>query len=183
MSGRLHRGNNGEQDIELLDSVQRSNVERMDSGSGHMRKECDQRDEHEQSGKSCESNKCNCDPGTNATCTCTGASTGNDCRSIPTGRAEHTSFPCAHCRDNDNTASGLVRKHKYVSITANRECNNTTDYLKRIYTAYDIATSAQGESASAGVRGSDEHRYFKQADADSTDSVERRIGIPAGVTI
>jgi hypothetical protein len=183
MSGRLRGGNNGEQDIELLDPVQRSNVERMDSGSGHMRKECDQRDEHEQSAKSCESNKCDCDPGTNATCICIRASAGNDCGSIPTRSAEHTSFPCAHCRDNDSTASVHVRKHKYDSITANRECNNTTDYLERIYTAYDIATSAEGESASSRVRGSDEHRDFKQADASSADSIERRIGIPAGVTI
>jgi hypothetical protein len=139
-----------------------------------MREESNQRNEHEQSGKPSESNKCTCDPGTNATCTCTGATPVS--RTPSTRSAEHTSFPCAHCGDHVGS-TGLVRKHKYTVHPT------IADHVERDYADYINATSAQGQGASTGVRGSDESRNFKQADADSGDTVERRIGIPAGVTI
>jgi hypothetical protein len=148
----------------------------MDGNIEHMRKESNQSDKYDESGKPSESNKCTCDPGTNATCTCTGAAPVS--RTPSTRSAEHTSFPCAHCGDHVGN-TGLIRKHKYsVHPTI-------ADHVERDYADY-IATanaSAQGQGASTGVRGSDESRNFKQADADSGDTVERRIGIPAGVTI
>ena len=137
----------------------------LDGNIKHMHEERNESNEHEQSGQSCESDKCTCDPGTNATCTCTRATSGTTTdRSASAG---HTSFPCAHCRDHDNTTP--------ISTAA--------DYIERDYADYIAATSAQGQGASTGVRGSDEPRNFKQADANSADSVERRTGIPAGVTI
>lgn len=145
----------------------------MDGNNKHMREESNQSNEHDKSCQSCESDKCTCDPGTNATCTCTGATTRTTSRS-----SAHTSFPCAHCRDHDSTTSGLVRKHKYTTPVS-----SASDYIERDYAEYIAATSAKGQGASAGVRDSVESRDFKQADADSGDSVERRIGIPAGVTI
>lgn len=181
MSRGLRGGNNREQDVELRDTLQRACVEQLDGNAGYMRQESDQRNEYEQSGKSCESNKCICDPGSNATCTCTGATPVS--RTASTRSAKHTSFPCAHCRDNDSSTNGLVRKHKYTSISTNRECNTVTDYIERDYADYINATSAEGQGVSTGVRGSDESGNIKQADADSGNSVERRIGIPAGVTI
>ena len=154
----------------------------LDGNIEHMREESNQSNEHEQSGQSCQSFKCDCDPGTNATCTCTRATSGTS-----TGRSTsttgHTSFPCAHCRDHDSTTNGLVRKHKYASISTNRECNTVSDYIERDYADYISATSAQGQGASTGVRSGNESGNIKQADADSGDTVERRIGIPAGVTI
>jgi hypothetical protein len=159
MSRGLHWSNNGEQDVELRDTLQRACVEQLDGNAGHLRQECDQRNEHEQPSKPCESNKCICDPGSNATCTCTGAPT------IDRSAIGHTSFPCAHCNDYDPRD------------------NTSADYIERDYADYIAATSASGKNTCSGVRGSDEPRNFKQADAGSGDSVERRIGIPAGVTI
>jgi hypothetical protein len=181
MSRGLRGGNNGEQDFELRDTIQRTGVEQLDGIPGHLCEERNQSNEHEQSGKSCESNKCTCDPGTNATCTCTGATPIS--RTASTRSAKHTSFPCAHCRDNDSSTNGLVRKHKYTSISTNRECNTVTDYIERDYADYINATSAKGQGVSTGVRGSVESGNIKQADAEPGNSVERRIGIPAGVTI
>jgi hypothetical protein len=141
-----------------------------------MREESNQSNEHEQSSKSGQSNKCLCDPGSNATCTCTGAPT------IDRSAIGHTSFPCAHCRDNDSSTNGLVRKHKYTSISTT-PLSSAADYIERDYAEYIAATSASGKNTCSGVRDSDELRNFKQADAESIDPVERRIGIPAGVTI
>jgi hypothetical protein len=123
-----------------------------------MRQEPHQRNEHEQSIKSSQSNKCACDPGSNATCT--GATP------ITRSTVGHTSFPCAHCNDYDP---------RYIRSAA--------DYIERDYADYVNATSSEGQDTRSGVWGSDEPRNFKQADANSGDSVERCTGIPAGVTI
>lgn len=154
----------------------------LDRNIKYMYKECNQSNQHVESGKSCESVKCTCDPGSNATCTCTGATT----RATTDGSAtpRHTSFPCSHCRDNDSTASGLVRKHKYTSIRSTAsKCATATDYIEREYADYLSATSTKGQGVGARVWSSDEPRDFKQANADSGDSIERRTGIPAGVTV
>jgi hypothetical protein len=78
-------------------------------------------------------------------------------RATSNGDAEHTSYPCAHCNDYDPRD------------------NTNTDYI--------AATSAKGEDAGSGIRDSVEPRDFKQADAESNNSIERCTGISAGVTI
>jgi hypothetical protein len=83
---------------------------------------------------------------------------------------------------------GLIRKHKYVDITGNRECNNVNDTVRdaieRDYNDYVEHTySAKGQGAGTGVRISYESRHIKQADADATDRVEECTGIPTGVTV
>jgi hypothetical protein len=153
----------------------------LDRNNELVREERNQSNEYEQSGKSGESTKCTCDPGSNASCTCTGATSGTT-SSRGTATTGHTSFPCAHCRDNDSSTNGLVRKHKYTSISATT-LSSAADYIERDYAEYIAATSAQGQGASTRIRDSDESGNIKQTDADSSDSVERRIGIPAGVTI
>ena len=120
-----------------------------------MRQEPHQRNEHEQSVESSQSNSAS-DAGSSATTT----------RTPSTRSAEHTSFPCAHCNDYDP---------RYIRSAA--------DYIERDYADYVNATSSEGKNTCSGVRDSDELRNFKQADAESIDPVERRIGIPAGVTI
>ena len=176
MSGRLHRSNNREQAVELCDTVQRACMEQLDGNTGHMRQESNQSNEYEQSGQSGQSTKCTCDPGTNATCTCTGATSGTSTSRIPSGRGTaHTSFPCAHCRDHVSSSIDPSRKPSSRSAAS--------AYLEWIYSAYAIATSAGRENVSTGIRASDEPRNLKQADASSGDTVERRTGIPAGVTI
>jgi hypothetical protein len=168
MSRGLRWGNNGEQDFELRDTLQRAGVERVDGNTGHLRQECDQRNEHEQPSKPCESNKCICDPGSNATCTCSGAP------SIDRSTVRHTSFPCKHCGDHIGSA-GLGSKYTVHRTIA--------DHVERDYAEYIAATSAGRENTSTRVWDSVELRDFKQANASSGDSVERRTGIPAGVTI
>jgi hypothetical protein len=76
-------------------------------------------------------------------------------RATSNGNAEHTSYPCAHCNDYDP-----------------RDNTNT-----------DNTSSTQGQGASARLWDCVEPRDFKQAYADSADSVERCTGISAGVTV
>ena len=76
-------------------------------------------------------------------------------RTTSNGDAEHTSYPCAHCNDYDP-----------------RDNTNT-----------DNTSSTQGQGASARLWDCVEPRDFKQAYADSRDSIERCTGIPAGVTV
>jgi hypothetical protein len=80
-------------------------------------------------------------------------------------------------KPNLHSLSFLVRKHKYTVHPT------IADHIERDYAEYIAATSTKGQDTCSGVWGSDESRNFKQADANSADSVERRIGIPAGVTI
>ena len=146
----------------------------LDGNIKRMRKESNKSNEHEQSGQSSESDIVTADTCTAATCTCARTSSRNGYRipckctsgSTATRSAEHTSFPCAHCNDYDP-----------------RDISTASDYIERDYADYINATGASREDTCSGVRDSDESRNFKQADADSRDSVERRIGIPAGVTI
>jgi hypothetical protein len=165
MSRGLRGGNNGEQDVELRDTLQRACVERLDGNSGHLRQESNQRNEHEQSVESSQSNS-----------TGNAGDSGTATRNIGNRDAEHTSFPCKHCGDHVGN-TGLVRKHKYTVHPA------IADHVERDYTDYIIATSSEGQDTCSGVWGSNEPRNFKQTDADSRDSIERCIGIPAGVTI
>lgn len=176
MSGRLHRRHNGEQDIELLDSLQRAAMERLDSIARHVREKSNQRNEHEQSGQSCESDKCTCDPGSNATCACTGATP----RATTCGGTT-----CTSSTNNGGAAtSSIIGRHfNTTSVATSSECNTVTDYIERDYAEYLAATSTERQRTSAWVRNSIESRNFKQANADSGDSIERRTGIPAGVTI
>lgn len=132
----------------------------LDGNIKRMRKESNQSNECNKSGQSSESDKCTCDPGTNATCTCTGATP------VDRSTVGHTSFPCAHCNDYDP-----------------RDISSASDYIERDYADYISATGASRKDTCSRVRSSDELRNFKQADADSTGSVERRTGIPAGVTV
>jgi hypothetical protein len=152
MSGRVCGNDNRTTDNGLSYAIQSACDIALGGNNELMRQEPHQRNEHEQSIKSSQSNKCACDPGSNATCTCTGATP------ITRSTVGHTSFPCAHCNDYDP---------RYIRSAA--------DYVN--------ATSSEGQDTRSGVWGSDEPRNFKQADADSRDSIERRIGIPAGVTV
>ena len=182
MSGQLHRSDNGEQDINLLDSLQRAAMERLDSIARHVREKSNQPNQHEQPSKSCESDKCTCDPGSNATCACTGATP----RAATCGGTTCGGTACTSSTNNGGaaTSNSIIGRHfNTTSVAASSECNTVTDYIERDYAEYLAATSAKGQGASAWVRNSVESRNFKQADADSGDSIERRIGIPAGVTI
>ncbi len=76
-------------------------------------------------------------------------------RAASNGDAEHTSYPCAHCNDYDTR-------------------DNTNTYS---------TASTQGQGISARLWDCVEPRDFKQAYADSRDSIERCTGIPAGVTV
>jgi hypothetical protein len=160
MSGRVCRDDNRTTDNGLPYAIQSACDIALGGNNELMRQEPHQRNEHEQSVESSQSNKCACDPGSNATCTCTGATP------ITRSTVGHTSFPCAHCNDYDP---------RYIRSAA--------DYIERDYADYVNATSSEGKNTCSGVRDSDELRNFKQADAESIDPVERRIGIPAGVTI
>jgi hypothetical protein len=64
---------------------------------------------------------------------------------------------CAHCNDYDPRD------------------NTNTDYI--------AARSSEGQDPRSWVWGGYEPRDFKQAYADSRDSIERCTGIPAGVTV
>lgn len=138
----------------------------MDRDSEHLHKVDVKPDQRNKPNQPCQSDKCTCDPGSNATCTCAGATTGR-----------HTSFPCAHCRDhdavNDLILSASIRSTDAYSIES----------IERDYADYIAATSAERQGVGTRVRDSIESRHFKQANANSTDSIERRTGIPAGVAI
>jgi hypothetical protein len=149
MSGRVCRDDNRTTDNGLPYAIQSACDIALGGNNELMRQEPHQRNEHEQSVESSQSNKCACDPGSNATCTCTGATP------ITRSTVGHTSFPCAHCNDYDP-----------------RDNTNT-----------DNTSSTQGQGASARLWDCVEPRDFKQAYADSRDSIERCTGIPAGVTV
>jgi hypothetical protein len=154
MSGRVCRDDNRTTDNGLSYAIQSACDIALGGNNELMRQEPHQRNEHEQSVESSQSISAS-DAGSSATTT----------RATNDGNAEHTSFPCAHCNDYDP-----------------RDISSA-DYIERDYAEYIAATSASRENTCSGVWDSDEPRNFKQADADSGDSVERRIGIPAGVTI
>ena len=182
MPTRICRNNNRATNNNLCDTIQSAYRFTVDRISKFMYKERNQSNQYEQSGQSCQPLKCDCDAGSNAYCTCTRtasrATTGSTCGSCTTGRS--STARCT-CTGSSTTANSLVRKHKYTTITTSRECAN--DILNREYAEYLASTSAGREDVSTGVRVSDEPRDFKPTDADSRDSIERRIGIPAGVTV
>jgi hypothetical protein len=185
MSRWLYWLNNRKQNFCLLYSIQRTAMERLDSITRRLHKESNESNQHEQSGQSIQSFKCDCDAGSNAYCTCTRtttrASTGSACGSCTTTGRSATSSRSASTNGSSTTANSLVRKHKYTTITTSQQCAN--DILNREYAEYLASTNTGREDASTGIRVSDEPRNFKPTDADSTDPIERRIGIPAGVTV
>jgi len=193
MSRWLRWLNNGKQGIKLLNAIQRSCMERLASYAGQLRKERNQSNQYEQSSQSSESNIVTADSCTPATCTCARTSSRNGYRipckcasgSTTSRGTAHTSFPCAHCRDHVSiTASVVLNKHgSQRAIIGGVKYSNASDASERDYTEYIASSGAAREDTGARIWASNEPRNFKQADASSGDSIERRIGIPAGVTI
>lgn len=181
MPTRVCRNNNRATNNNLCDTIQSAYRFTVDRISKFMHKERNESNKHEQSGQSSQPFKCDCDAGSNAYCTCTRASTGSACGSCTTTGRSATSSRSASTNGSSTTANSLVRKHKYTTITTSQQCAN--DILNREYAEYLASTSAGREDASTGIRVSDEPRNFKPTDADSTDPIERSIGIPAGVTV
>jgi hypothetical protein len=161
----LHWFNNRKQSFCLLNTIYSTYLERLDYYTKQLRKESDESNKHEQSCKSSESVK---STSTATTCTRASSRTTASSRSSTTGSSKGRS-----------STGSLVRKHKYTTITTSRECAN--DILNREYAEY--LASAGREDVSTRVWASNEPRDFKPTDADSRDSIERRIGIPAGVTV
>lgn len=181
MSRWLHWLNNRKQDFCLLHTIQRTAMERLDSITRHLRKESNKSNKYEQSGKPSESVE-----STSTATTCARASSRTATRATSTGsttssRSSTTGSSKGRGSSGSTTANSLVRKHKYTTITTSRECAN--DILNREYAEYLASTSAGRKDVSTRVWASNEPRDFKQADADSGDSIERCIGIPAGVTV
>ncbi len=179
MSRWLHWFNNRKQSFCLLNTIYSTYVERLDYYTRQLRKESDESNKHEQSCKPSESVE-----STSSSATCTRASSRTTARATATGStssSRSSTSRSSSANGSSTTANSLVRKHKYTTITTSRECAN--DLLNREYAEYLASTSAGREDVSTGVRVSDEPRDFKPTDADSGDSIERRIGIPAGVTV
>ncbi len=178
VSGWLHWFNNRKQSFCLLNTIYSTYLERLDYYTKQLRKESNESNEHEQSGKPSES----VESASSSASTCTRASSRTTTRATSTGSTTTgRSSTTGSSKGRSTTGNSLVRKHKYTTITTSRECAN--DLLNREYAEYLASTSAGREDVSTGVRVSDEPRDFKPTDADSGDSIERCIGIPAGVTV
>ncbi len=182
MSRWLHWINNRKQNFCLLYTIQRTAMERLDSITRRLRKESNKSNKHEQSGKSSESaitTYGNCTP---ATCTCARTSSRNGYRIPYKCTTGSTASSRSSTTGNTKGRSTKGRHTKSGSTAiANRECAN--DILAREYAEYLASTSAGRKDVSTRVWASNEPRDFKQADANSGDSIERCIGIPAGVTV
>lgn len=175
MSRWLHWLNNRKQNFCLLYTIQRTAMERLDSITRHLRKESNKSNKHEQSGKSSESVELTTSTATSSTRTFGRSST----------RATATGSTASSRSSTTGNTKGRSTKGRHTksgsTATANRECAN--DILNREYAEYLASTSAGRKDVSTGVWASNEPRDFKQADANSGDSIERCIGIPAGVTV
>ena len=175
MSRWLHWLNNRKQDFCLLHTIQRTAMERLDSITRRLRKESNKSNKHEQSGKPSES--------VEPTATTATASTRTFGRSST--RATSTGSTASSRSSTTGNTKGRNAKGRHTksgsTATTSRECAN--DILNREYAEYLASTSAGREDVSTRVWASNEPRDFKQADANSGDSIERCIGIPAGVTV
>ena len=161
MSSWLRWANNTKQNINLLNAIQRSGLGRLVHYARQLFKVSDKPDKHVESSQSSKSivNSTNCTP---STCTC--ATTA--CRATSTSCGSSSSG----CTTSSNSAKRIACHIDGCT------CSLCTDYAEYIRTT-------KGENASARIWTSDEPRFIKQANADSTSSVEYRTGIPTGVTI
>jgi len=178
----LHWINNRKQSFCLLNTIYSTYLERLDYYTKQLRKESNESNKHDQSCKPSKS----VESASSSASTCTRASSRTTARatstgSTTTGRSSTTGSSKGRSSTGSTTANSLVRKHKYTTITTSRECAN--DILNREYAEYLASTNTGREDVSTGVRVSDEPRDFKPTDADTRDSIERCIGIPAGVTV
>jgi len=173
LSRGLRRRNNGKQNFQLRDALQRTSVEQLDSNAGYMCKESNQRNEHEQSYKSCESNKSSEHATTaSAACTCARASARNG------GRTNCTCSSSASGSSSSNSNS--IAKDGDLPNPHGNTCSCPGC---RGYAEYTATFNTKGEGVSSWLWISAEPRSFKQTDADATDRVEQCTGIPAGVTV
>jgi hypothetical protein len=146
----------------LSRSLRAASGRTMGRNSKHLPEEPNKSDQHD---KSCESSKSNSTTSTScsrAACSC--------------ARASYRSGSRATC----SCSSSDERKCAINSANPNDECSCSAC---RSYADYLATTDAKGQGIGSRVRDSVEPRNFKQADADSRDSIERCTGIPAGVTV
>jgi len=161
LSRGLRRSNNGKQNVQLRDALQRTSVERLDSNAGYMCKESNERNEHEQPYQSCESNKSS---KYSDSCTCARTNSRNGYR-----------IPCKCGVTNSTRVKDGDLPNPHGNTCSCPGC--------RGYAEYTATFSSKGEGVSTWVWISAEPRSFKQTDADATDRVEQCTGIPAGVTV
>jgi hypothetical protein len=175
LSGWLRRFNNAKQNVLLRYTVQRANMVGLGNSTRQLRNECDQSYKHKQSGQSSESVKLTAIAPTRGPTTSarTTASRGNGRTASRSATATPSSGAYGNNAYNYNNSS---------VITAHREYDSVADHLWWQYAEY-TAANTERQGTSPRVWTSNEPRYFKQADAESRDAVERRTGIPAGVTI
>ena len=162
MSRGLCWGDNREQDVELRDTLQRAYVERLDSGTGHLRQESNQRNEHEQPFKSSQPNK----------------------------SSKHDYNACSRASSRGDFVASRGANYNRGCTTDTNKTRNITIHdsgcscpICREYDDYTAAISTKGQSISSRIWHSSEPRAFKQTDSTTTDPVERCTGIPTGVTI
>ncbi len=145
----------------LSRSLRAASGRTMGRNSKHLPEEPNKSDQHD---KSCESSKSNSTTSTScsrATCSC--------------ARASYRS-----CSRATSCSSSDERNYTINSANPNDECSCSAC---RSYADYLATTDAKGKGIGSRVRDSVEPRDFKQAYADSRDSIERCTGIPAGVTV
>ena len=150
----------------LSRSLRAASGRTMGRNSKHLPEEPNKSDQHD---KSCESSKSNSATSTScsrATCSC--------------ARASYRSGSRATCSSSDERNCAIA-DFNVLDPNAECSCNVCRDYAE--YANYTSTVSAKGQRTGTRVWDSIEPRNFKQADADSRDSIERRIGIPAGVTV
>lgn len=175
MSTRLYWSNNARQNINMFNSIQRTNMERLAYFTGYMRKEPDKSNEHVESSITSESGKSGkyasaiCPRSSNSTC-----SVGNYC-----SNAECPKCRCFNCtctengnKDGDNDFDDEHPKRNEYIPTVDELLPTTT-----------TVTDPERERSSTGIWIGNELRAAQQPNTDAADTIEFITGIPTGVTV
>ena len=136
----------------------------------HVRKECSQSNEHEQSDQSSKSYK-----SSQHACSCHGA------RICNCDNGECADNDGSECVANSSSKNGDQRNTCYPDNNGNNL--TASDYIERDYADYTASIRTEGQGAGSWIRLSDESGHIKRTDNTTRTNVEHVTGIPTGVTI
>lgn len=143
-------------------SLRAANGRTLDRRSKHLSKECDESNQHVESGESSKPIGCTSTSSTRTTADAGRTST-NGSRASTSATAQDGKLPSKH---GDTCTCSLCR-----------------DYRDYILSSGSNSIRTEGQGAGSRIRVSNESRHFKRSSDSSTTDVEHITGIQPGVTI
>jgi len=168
---------NAAANFNLSNALRATSMGRMGRNAKQLHTSSDQRDQHVESGQSCESDQSG-----------EYAGTCHRNRDTKCGAGDHCyANACKYATSPDTVIIGndvIITDSSDICDTECNKCHPTfCDHIERDYADYTARIRTEGQGAGSWIRLSDESERIKRTNNTTRTDVEHVTGIPTGVTV